>query len=64
VNNKNIVNKFHQDQGIFYEQVNGVYVDGRKEATLTTTCLESGKIYQSTCSEEHIAMVEEQVNII
>ena len=25
-----------QDQTIFYEQVNGVYVDGRKDATLTT----------------------------
>ena len=44
---------------MFYEQVNGVYVDGRKDATLTTTYLESGKIYQSTCLEEHIVMVGE-----
>ena len=44
---------------MFYEQVNGVYVDGRKDATLTTAYLESGKIYQSTCLEEHIVMVKE-----
>ena len=34
-----------------------MYVDGCKDATLTTTCLESDKIYQSTCLEENIAMV-------
>ena len=34
-----------------------VYVDGRKDATLTTACLETGKICQSTCLEEHIVMV-------
>ena len=34
-------------------------VDGRKDATLTTACLESGKIYQSACLEEHIVMVGE-----
>ena len=28
-------------------------------ATMTTTCLESGKIYQSTCLEEHIVMIGE-----
>ena len=27
-----------RDQAIFHEQVNGVYVDDRKYATLTTTC--------------------------
>jgi len=32
--------------------------NGRKDAT-STTCLESGKIYQSTCLEEHIVMVGE-----
>ena len=36
-----------------------MYVDGYKDATLTTACLESGKIYQSTCLEEHIVMVGE-----
>ena len=47
-----------QDQAIFCGQVNGAYVDGRKDATLTT-CLESGKIYQLTCLEKHIIMVGE-----
>ena len=36
-----------------------MYVDGCKVATLTTACLKSGKIYQSTCLEEHILMVGE-----
>ena len=36
-----------------------MYVYGRKDATLITTCLESGKIYQSKCLEEHIVMVGE-----
>ena len=36
--------QIRQDQAMFYEQVNGVYVDGRKDATWTTTYLESGKI--------------------
>ena len=36
-----------------------MYVDNRKDATLTTACLESGKIYQSACLEEHIVMVGE-----
>ena len=36
-----------------------MYVDGRNDATLKTTCLESGKTYQSKCLEEHIVMVEE-----
>ena len=36
-----------------------MYVDDLNDATLTTTCLESGKIYQSTCLEEHIVMVGE-----
>jgi len=37
--------QIHQDQAIFYEEVNGVYVHGHKDATLTT-CLETGKICQ------------------
>ena len=36
-----------------------MYVDGQKNANLPTACLESGKIYQSTCLEEHIVMVGE-----
>ena len=36
-----------------------MYVDSRKDATSTTACSESGKIYQSTCLEEHIVMVGE-----
>ena len=52
-----------QDRAIFYEQVNGGYIDGRKDATLTTACLESGKIYQSTCLEEHIVMVRNSLNL-
>ena len=51
--------QIRQDQAMFYEQVNGVYVDGRKDATLTTTYLESGKIHQSTCLEEHIVIIGE-----
>ena len=48
-----------QDQAIFFKQLNGVYLDGRKDATLTTACLETSKIYQSTCLEEHIVIIGE-----
>ena len=34
-----------------------MYVDNRKNANLTTACLESGKTYQSTCLEEHSVTV-------
>ena len=48
-----------QNQSKFFHMINGVYVDGRKDATLTTSQLDNGKSYQSMHLEEHYVMVGE-----
>ena len=48
-----------QNQSKFFHMINGVYVDGRKDATLITSQLDNGKSYQSMHLEEHYVMVGE-----
>ena len=51
--------KFREDEKCNFEIVNAIYVDGRKNATLTTIETSDSKFYPKTEIEEHYVIVGE-----
>ena len=53
---RNIIN----EEAIFYKFIDGIYIDGRKDATLLTEHdAQTGKYYHKTEVQEHIVFVRE-----
>ena len=48
-----------QKETEFFQQVDAVFFDGRKDSTLTLTKESNGKTYMSTKLEEHYVVVSE-----
>jgi len=53
-------NIISEDEAIFYKFIDGIYIDGRKDATLLTQHdAQTGKYYHKTELQEHIVVVGE-----
>ena len=53
-------NTISEEEAIFYKFIDGIYIDGRKDATLLTEHdAQTGKYYHKTELQEHIVVVGE-----
>jgi len=57
VKHRNIIS---EEEAIFYKFIDGIYIDGRKDANLLTEHdAQTGKYYHKTVLQEHIVIVGE-----